>query len=85
MGYELGSGSHPSKPVQTSANGFGEWLSVSEAVVFCEQVNLNRENQNNRPSYRGEGQLITDCRNHGGPDLNIRVTLSDLRLQQLWS
>ena len=42
MDYELGLGSHPSKPVQTSANGFGEWLSVSEAVVFCEQNGLSR-------------------------------------------
>ena len=42
MDDEFGLGSHPSELVPTSANSFGEWLSVSEAVVFCEQNGLSR-------------------------------------------
>jgi len=36
------SGAHPSEQVQTGAHGFGDWLTVSEAVTYCSLLGLER-------------------------------------------
>ena len=36
------SGAHAIEPVQTGAHGFGEWLTVSEAVTYCSLSGLER-------------------------------------------
>lgn len=42
MDFKSVMGPHPSEPEETNANGSDNWLSVSEAVIFCEQNGLPR-------------------------------------------
>jgi hypothetical protein len=42
MSYELLPGANPSEPVRPGAQGFGDWLTVSEAVTYCAEKGLAR-------------------------------------------
>ena len=35
-------GAHPSEPVPTGAQGFGDWLTIAEAVAYCADKGLAR-------------------------------------------
>jgi len=42
MDFHLLPGSHPSEPVRTSPDQFGDWLTVAEAVTYCSLNDLDR-------------------------------------------